>query len=253
LFAYGDSDGIGIESKLQHPLAVVAAREDIYIADSYNHKIKLVQREGKTFKLTTISGTGNPGDATDDAKITQFNEPGGLCISEDEKYLYIADTNNHAIKVLDLKQRTVHKLVLRFPDSVDTNTSQDNAVDSRVLNVSVSAGIEVSIALNVSVDLPEGATLSTEAPNAWTLKAPDKAITAADMKGRLTPLTKVSMIVNLPTVGTVAMAELHATLFVCLTSGVCVMKKVLVKVMFAAGKEETGTTKSVDVVLKPTL
>lgn len=40
----------------------------------------------------------------------QFNEPGGLCASEDGSSLYIADTNNHAIKVLSLKDNLVKQV-----------------------------------------------------------------------------------------------------------------------------------------------
>nr|XP_053634639.1 NHL repeat-containing protein 2-like [Cherax quadricarinatus] len=39
LFAYGDVDGIGIDAKLQHPLAVATVGDCVYLADSYNHKV----------------------------------------------------------------------------------------------------------------------------------------------------------------------------------------------------------------------
>ena len=43
LFSYGDKDGKGTEARLQHPLGVASTSADkLYIADSYNHKIKLV-------------------------------------------------------------------------------------------------------------------------------------------------------------------------------------------------------------------
>ncbi len=44
LFAYGDVDGSGLTARLQHPLAVAwnSHRGELYIADSYNHKIKKV-------------------------------------------------------------------------------------------------------------------------------------------------------------------------------------------------------------------
>jgi hypothetical protein len=44
LFAYGDVDGAGLAVRLQHPLAVAwnPVRQELYIADSYNHKIKKV-------------------------------------------------------------------------------------------------------------------------------------------------------------------------------------------------------------------
>lgn len=44
LFAFGDVDGAGISAKLQHPLGVAwdEKRHLLYVADSYNHKIKVV-------------------------------------------------------------------------------------------------------------------------------------------------------------------------------------------------------------------
>jgi hypothetical protein len=44
LFAYGDVEGTGLAARLQHPLAVAwnCQRAELYVADSYNHKIKKV-------------------------------------------------------------------------------------------------------------------------------------------------------------------------------------------------------------------
>lgn len=37
---FGDHDGIGSEVLLQHPLGVFCAKDgQVYIADSYNHKV----------------------------------------------------------------------------------------------------------------------------------------------------------------------------------------------------------------------
>jgi len=37
----------------------------------------------------------------------QFNEPSGLAISPDDNILYVADTNNHTLKVIDLKNEKI--------------------------------------------------------------------------------------------------------------------------------------------------
>lgn len=39
--------------------------------------------------------------------ILQFNEPGGICISDNGEILYVADTNNHAIKSINLQSKSV--------------------------------------------------------------------------------------------------------------------------------------------------
>lgn len=45
-----------------------------------------------------------------------FNEPSGLAVSADGKYLYIADTNNHCIKLLNLVKNVCQEFKVRLPD-----------------------------------------------------------------------------------------------------------------------------------------
>nr|XP_034824711.1 NHL repeat-containing protein 2 [Maniola hyperantus] len=121
LFAYGDVDDIGVDAKLQHPLAVAycEANKTLYIADSYNHKIKKVDigpQKVTTLNLTMI-------ETTDPAK---FNEPSGLSITSDGKYLYIADTNHHCIKILNLAKNVCQEFKVRLPDP--TFTEPENLI-----------------------------------------------------------------------------------------------------------------------------
>lgn len=62
----------------------------------------------KTKNCTTLAGTGNASNIIGSSFTdSTFNEPGGLCIGENGQLLYVADTNNHQIKVLDLETKTV--------------------------------------------------------------------------------------------------------------------------------------------------
>ena len=54
-------------------------------------------------------GTGKPGLSSEGGNV-QFDEPGGLCVSPDGQLLYVADTNNHAIRVIDLKTKTASQV-----------------------------------------------------------------------------------------------------------------------------------------------
>lgn len=112
MFAFGDVDDIGQEAKLQHPLGVAYcdSTKILYIADSYNHKIKKVDIGLQ--KVTTLSPTMM--ETTEPAK---FNEPSGLSVSADGKYLYIADTNNHSIKLLNLAKNVCQEFKLRLPEA----------------------------------------------------------------------------------------------------------------------------------------
>jgi thiol-disulfide isomerase/thioredoxin len=104
LFEFGDVDGQGEMVRLQHPLGVVHHNNVLYVADTYNHKIKAIGPRLAT--ATTLLGTGKPGFR--DGDDAQFYEPGGISIADGK--LYIADTNNHAIRVADLHSKQVSTL-----------------------------------------------------------------------------------------------------------------------------------------------
>ncbi len=101
LFEFGDRDGQGREVRLQHPLDLTYHRGFLYVADTYNHKIKRVSPEDGVAE--TLVGAGEAG--LRDGENAQFHEPSGLCAAGDA--LYIADTNNHALRRVDLQTRRV--------------------------------------------------------------------------------------------------------------------------------------------------
>ena len=101
LFEFGDRDGQGREVRLQHPLDLTYHRGFLYVADTYNHKIKRVSPEDGVAE--TLVGAGEAG--LRDGKSAQFHEPSGLCAAGDA--LYIADTNNHVLRRVDLPTRRV--------------------------------------------------------------------------------------------------------------------------------------------------
>ncbi len=107
LFDFGDVDGAYPEARLQHPLGVAAWRGQLLVADSYNHKIKLVAPAARS--STTRYGDGRPG--TDDGKGgVRFSEPGGLSVAGDT--LFVADTNNHRVVRVDLASGAWHELAI---------------------------------------------------------------------------------------------------------------------------------------------
>lgn len=69
-------------------------------------QIKVV--DPKTKQCSTLAGTGDAGDTLGpEFNKSCFNEPGGICVGDGGKLLYVADTNNHQVKVLDLASKTV--------------------------------------------------------------------------------------------------------------------------------------------------
>ncbi|XP_032429455.1 NHL repeat-containing protein 2 [Xiphophorus hellerii] len=178
LFAFGDVDGKGVDAKLQHPLGVAWSAEQsrLYVADSYNHKIKVVDPKMK--QCATLAGTGEAGDALGPQFTkTCFNEPGGICISGN--LLYVADTNNHKIKVLNLDSNSISLLHIsaEYTDSASVKplgvtkvpTLPKSAARKDLPPVTASAGQTVILSLTMS--LPEGVKLTDEAPSCWALSA----------------------------------------------------------------------------------
>lgn len=102
LFEFGDQDGKGDAVRLQHPLGVAARNGRVFIADTYNHKIKAL--DPATGEVTMLA--------------SGFDEPGGLSIAGNT--LFVADTNNHAIRTVDLSSGKVGTLTIAGLTPPDT-------------------------------------------------------------------------------------------------------------------------------------
>ncbi|XP_069835856.1 NHL repeat-containing protein 2 [Dendropsophus ebraccatus] len=241
LFAFGDIDGKGINVKLQHPLGVSWSHKEgiLYVADSYNHKIKTVDPKSKS--CVTLAGTGTAGNVPGPSFTdTSFNEPGGLCAAEDGRLLYVADTNNHQIKVLDLETKMVSVLPVFSAESADV---VDSALPLRINNpklpkstpnvrlapLSVSPGRTLHYSLDLK--LPAGAKLTEGAPSFWFLftEGHDWLLTGQKTYGEIGTLTKPSQIeVTLPLQFPSADPELRVgvCVYYCTEGTLCMMKSV---------------------------
>nr|XP_058154343.1 NHL repeat-containing protein 2 isoform X2 [Dasypus novemcinctus] len=182
LFAFGDMDGVGINAKLQHPLGVTwdKKRNLLYVADSYNHKIKIV--DPKTKNCTTLAGTGDTSNVISSSFTeSTFNEPGGLCIGENGQLLYVADTNNHQIKVMDLETKVISVLpVFRSENAVVDGPFlrekqkiipklPKSAPNIRLSLVTASPGQTLQFKLRL--DLPSKTKLTEGVASCWFLTA----------------------------------------------------------------------------------
>jgi DNA-binding beta-propeller fold protein YncE len=110
LFVFGDEDGEGEAVRLQHALGVVYHEGKLYVADTYNSKLKVL--DPATKKCTTFLGGGSGADR-------MFNEPAGLSFANGK--LYVADTNAHRVRVVELATKQVSTLRLQGVDPVSKN------------------------------------------------------------------------------------------------------------------------------------
>jgi DNA-binding beta-propeller fold protein YncE len=167
LFEFGDVDGRGDDVRLQHPLGIFALDGKVLIADTYNHKIK--QLDPATGSVKTLFGTGRAGQ--NDGKSPSLYEPGGLSVAANK--LYVADTNNHAVRVVDLKTKETSTLriqgleppaALATMAATDSDTgpnSEEIILASRRLRANQDGSVVVQ------VDLPAGYHLNPMAPQRY--------------------------------------------------------------------------------------
>lgn len=84
-------EGSGDEG-FKEPKYIIFKDGLIYIADTWNHRIKTINEKGETINILSSSFFGPKG-------ISIFNN-----------YLYVADTGNHTIKVFDDKNKLINQI-----------------------------------------------------------------------------------------------------------------------------------------------
>lgn len=158
LFDFGDVDGRGDEVRLQHPLGVVYADGLLYVADTYNNKIKRI--DPATRASATFLGTGE--DGWRDGHDPLFDEPGGLSLGDG--LLYIADTNNHAIRIADLNDGQVSTLVLADPQGLLTRPTAGEGYAGKMITLEAQTVAAGAGTLRLQIDLPDGYKFNDIAP-----------------------------------------------------------------------------------------
>ena len=226
LFEFGDVDGTGDDVRLQHPLGLIARGDKLLIADTYNHKIK--ELDPKQQKVTTLFGTGKPGQA--DGASPSFYEPGGLALANGN--LYVADTNNHAIRVIDLKTKQARTLRIngltppaKNMQSLESATGP-NAEEIKVAAQKLRAGANGT--LQIDVELPAGYHLNPLAPQRYKVSVDGKSV-AVDAKDAAQATKDLKLPVRVPlstTAAGSANVRAQVTLFYCRedNTGTCRIK-----------------------------
>jgi thiol-disulfide isomerase/thioredoxin len=175
LFEFGDRDGEGDDVRLQHPLGLALDAGRLFVADTYNHKIKTL--DPVTRKVSTFVGAGKPGQA--DGERASFYEPGGLSVARGK--LYVADTNNHAVRVVDLSTKQTTTLIIRGlqPPASDVEASAasespgPNSDELKSAPQRLAASGEATLTIDVA--LPEGYHLNPSAPQRCSVEVADNA------------------------------------------------------------------------------
>ena len=235
LFAFGWKDGTGFGAKFQHPLGVLFHRGTLFVADTYNHAIRAV--DPATGAVTTPFGTRTPGSADDPAA---FFEPSGFAADGD--LLYVADSNNHRIRVIDLAKGKVSTLALTgvpIPQasakaggmSGGWPTLAGTVKEARPA-VRVKSG--EPLAVSVRLDLPDGWHLTAGAPSALRIEGLGAPVTKS-IEGAETA-------VALPSLSGAAETSIVVRLvyYVCQEGGSCRIRAVDVTVPLTPVADAAG-------------
>lgn len=212
LFEFGDKDGVGSVARFQHPLGIARRGETLFIADSYNHKVKTVSlAESSLGRVETFAGGPAAGDSLD--PVT-FSEPAGLSIAAGA--LFVADTNNHRIVRinLDSKQATEFSISGLQPPKADAGL-EDRAgglPETEALAVEAkSVGLGRAASMVVELSLPDGFKLNPLYPfAAVATSSGDQDIVSDDALGRRLKATVEDAAVkfSLPLTGKTGSADL---------------------------------------------
>jgi DNA-binding beta-propeller fold protein YncE len=190
LFTFGDRDGTAVEALLQHPLGVAYRDGRLFIADTYNGKVK--EFDLRSGVIRTLAGTA----------MKPFNEPGGLSIAGDQ--IYVADTNNHAIRVIDLSQdskiTTLELKGLRPPAPPKPQTPPD-ITNKRAFETATLKPVNENLKIAVNLLLPADYKLNPNAPLRYYIhgKDDDQLLSEA-VTGKWQPIepAATSFEINLP-------------------------------------------------------
>ncbi len=93
------------DTTLSFPGKVLATRKSLYIADSGRNRILETYHDGR---IRRIFGSGTAGMLDGNETAAMFNNPQGMTLAGD--FLYVADTDNHAIRRIHLKSGDVMTL-----------------------------------------------------------------------------------------------------------------------------------------------
>ncbi|PIA44027.1 hypothetical protein AQUCO_01800233v1 [Aquilegia coerulea] len=247
LFRFGDHDGVGSDVLLQHPLGVLCgANGQVYIADSYNHKIKKMDPTSK--RVLTVAGTGRAGFKDGSKLSAQLSEPSGIAEVGNGRLL-IADTNNSVIRYLDLNNEESELLTLELkgvpsPKSKSVKRLRRRSNDAQIITIDGGSSKEGNLYLKISV--PEGYHFSKEARSKFNVEIePENVVDVQPMDGNLSPEGSASLHFKRLS-STPAMGRINCKVYYCKEDEVCLYQSLSFEVPF---REESDISIPAEITL----
>ncbi len=119
----GSTDGTGSIALFRYPYGITNDGNNLYVADTENHTIrKIVIASGEVTTLAGTPGSAGTTDSTDGTGSTAFfSYPCG--ITNDGTNLYVADTENHTIRMIVITTGEVTTLAGTAGDAGTTDST----------------------------------------------------------------------------------------------------------------------------------
>ena len=103
----GYLEGPALQSEFNSPygIALDSTNRNIIVADTYNNVIRLINMTSGN--VSTIAGNGNRGYLDGPALQAEFNSPYGIGLDSTNGNIYVADTYNNRIRLINMTSGNV--------------------------------------------------------------------------------------------------------------------------------------------------
>jgi sugar lactone lactonase YvrE len=119
---FGWVDNTGTAARFRAPQGITGDPSgNLYVADTLNHSIRKITPAGV---VTTIAGTGSPGNVNDIGWFASFSNPTGIVYDAVSGCLFVADSGNRVIRRITLPD----PVVTTFAGTMGTGGHFDGAV-----------------------------------------------------------------------------------------------------------------------------
>lgn len=228
LFDFGYKEGGRADALLQHCSAVTGNSDNLYVADTYNHSIRRFELKSQT--LYNYAGHDVRGSQDSTLASASFNEPTGITLVGDT--LYVADTNNHRLRAIDMKTAMVRTLG-EVPAAATPASSDSTGPNLATLTFAVAAHKPI----DVNLDLKPGWHINDTAPSQLSFKGNNKAPLMSFSRDLL-----MSGHIQLPKLAAKRSYHLEGTLYFCedKAGSLCMIKSFDVT-LTTKGKHKTVT------------
>ncbi|XP_018561390.1 NHL repeat-containing protein 2 isoform X2 [Anoplophora glabripennis] len=251
LFAFGDKDGSLFDAKLQHTLGLSATADEktVFVADTYNHKLKKID-----IAQNSVTTLVPPDGDTSNGTLRCFNEPAGMCVSFDNKKLYLADTNNHFIKIVYLGSKSnitkIEKLTLKKLTEKKSvlDKSKYTVINCKPVIVNSNGG---KVITSIDVSFKNDLKLTDDAPQSWLVDLPDSTWSCVPKNG--SNLKNINLVISVPLERDAKdnFADIVFSLVTC-TRETCLPKNFIIRLPVVYSKDaSTSVTRKIEVGASP--